>query len=130
MRAVQRRTGSVAPEERGPLLEGWVLSLLRTYAEERELYEEIFYWAPAEARGIEVDFLLRRGREHLAIEVRANPRYSTAMIAGLRAIVELPRLARRILIYGGTRSLRTADGIDVWPVDRFLRALAKDELWS
>ena len=76
-----------------------------------------------------VDFLLRRGREFLAVEVKAQPRFSTPQLAGLRAIAELPRLARRILVYLGERQLRTEDGIDVWPLDRFTAAAADGSLW-
>ena len=43
VRAVKKQLGPLAVEERGPLLEGWVHTLLRAYAEERELFDEIFY---------------------------------------------------------------------------------------
>jgi len=49
VRAAKRQLGPLAIEERGALLEGWVFTLLRTYAEERELYDEIFYWSPPSA---------------------------------------------------------------------------------
>jgi predicted AAA+ superfamily ATPase len=89
----------------------------------------VSYWAPAQARQTEVDFLLRRGREFLAIEVKAKSRFSTLQLAGLRAIGELPRLARRILVYLGDRQLRTEDGIDVWAFDHFTAAVADGSLW-
>lgn len=130
VRAVQWKFGSVAQDERGSLLEGWILTLIRAYAEERHVYDEVFYWAPAQARQTEVDFLLKRGRSLLAIEVKAKSRYSTSMLTGLRAIEELPNLLRRILVYGGSRALRTTDGIDVWPVARFAEALAAGRLWG
>ncbi len=129
VRAVKRRLGPVAPEERGPLLEGWVLTLLRAYAEERRLYEEIFYWAPAQAGGVEVDFLLRRGDELLAIEVKSASRPPGARHSGLRAIAELAGVVRRILVYGGERVLRTEEGVEVWPVTRLVEALTAGELW-
>ena len=44
--------------------------LPRAYAEEQELFDEIFYWAPAHPRKVEVDFLLKRGRELLGIGIR------------------------------------------------------------
>lgn len=94
-----------------------------------EFFEQVFYWAPAQARQTEVDFLLRRHREYLAIEVKAQSRFSTPELAGLRAINDLPKLARRILVYLGPRQLRTEDGIDVWPFDRFSAALASRSLW-
>jgi hypothetical protein len=50
-------------------------------------------------------------------------------MAGLRTIAELPRLARRILVYLGERQLRTEDGIDVWPLERFTAAAADGLLW-
>jgi predicted AAA+ superfamily ATPase len=110
-------------------LEGFLLMLLRAYAEEQELFDEISYWASAQARNVEVDFLLKRGRELLAIEVKASARYSTTMLSGLRAIGELRGVVRRILVYGGSRSLRTAEGIDVWPLGRFARDVAAGALW-
>jgi hypothetical protein len=89
----------------------------------------VSYWAPAQARQTEVDFLLRRGREFLAIEVKAQSRFSTPQLAGLRAIGDLPRLVRRILVYLGDSELRTEDGIEVWPCEGFTHAVADRSLW-
>ena len=129
VRAIKNQFGTVTAEEKGTLLEGWVLTLLRAYAEEHELYHEIAYWSPLQAKQLEVDFLLKRGHDLLAIEVKSQSRYSTAMLSGLRAIGELPRVARRILVYGGSRSLRTSDAIDVWPLRRLLQSLEQGKLW-
>ena len=129
VRAVKRLRGPIAPEERGALLEGWVLHLLRAHGEESDLYEDLRYWAPHPANRTEVDFLLRRGDEFAAIEVKSRPRYHTGMLPGLRAVAELPGMVRRVLVYGGRRSFRTQDGIDVWSVERLHRALAQDTLW-
>jgi predicted AAA+ superfamily ATPase len=76
-----------------------------------------------------VDFLLRRGREYLAIEVKARPRVSARELTGLRAIADLKGLARRILVNLGSRKLRTEDGIDIWPVADWLDALSGAGLW-
>jgi len=130
VRAAKRDLGTVGAEERGPLLEGLVLTLLRARREvDAELYDEVMYWSPAEARTIEVDFLLRRGREHIAIEVKASRRFASERLVGLRAIADLPRLARRVLVYLGQASLKTEDGIEVWPFERFARAVADRALW-
>ena len=56
-------------------------------------------------------------------------RYNTTLLKGLRAITNLPRLVRRILIYDGERAFRTEDVIDVWPVKQFLNALQTNGLW-
>lgn len=129
VRAAKRQLGPLTAEERGPLLEGWVLTILRAHNEATRLFDEIFYWAPAQARQTEVDFLLRRGRDYLAIEVKGAPRFSTPMLAGLRGIGALPRVVRRLLVYRGGRALRTEDGIDVWPVESLLDAVARNQLW-
>lgn len=128
VRAAKGLSAPLVPEERGALFEGWVLSVLRTCAEERALFDDIHYWSPAESR-VEVDFLLRRGREFLAIEAKAGDRYQAGMLRGLRAVDGLSGLTRRLLIYGGNRSFRTEDGIEIWPALRFTEELARDTLW-
>ena len=128
VRAVKRQLGGVAAEERGPLLESWVLTTLRAHAETQELYDRIFYWAPHRTDS-EVDLLLQRGRELLAIEVKATDRYHTGLLKGLRALDELPRLVRRVLVYTGRRSFRSADGIEIWPARRFASMVAAGKLW-
>ncbi len=129
VRAVKKQLDAPGAEERGHLLEGWIHTLLRCYAEERSLFDEIYYWAPAQARQLEVDFLLQRGRELLAIEVKTSPRLQPAQFAGLSAIGELHGVVRRVLVYGGTRRLRTPAGIEVWPLATFLAALETGKLW-
>ena len=128
VRATKRQLGALSAEERGPLFESWVLTTLRAHAETQELFEEIGYWSPHQTR-TEVDFVLRRGRELLAIEVKAASRYHAGLLAGLRALGQRPEVARRVLVYPGARSFRSEDGIDVWPAPRFASAVAAGELW-
>ena len=129
VRAVKKLHGPIAPEERGTLLEGWVLHLLRAHGEEGELFEDLHYWAPHSGGRTEVDFLLQRGNEFVAIEVKSRSRYHTGMLPGLRAVDALAGVVRRVLVYGGKRSFRTADGIDVWTLDRLHHALARNTIW-
>ena len=129
VRALKKQVGAVSSEEAGSLFEGWIHTLLRAYAETGPLFDEITYWAPAEARSVEVDFLLQRGGEHLALEVKVGTRVSPAWLSGLKAIGDLPRLARRVLVYTGTRELRTPEGIEVWPLAKLLTAFAAGTLW-
>lgn len=129
VRAARRQLGPVTGEEQGALFEGWVLSVLRAYAEVGEVYEEIGYWAPLQARAREVDFVLRRGRELIALEVKSATRYSGAALDGLRAIAELPRVVRRVLIYRGVHNLETPDGIEIWTVPRLTEVLESQTLW-
>lgn len=129
VRAVKRHLGPVSHEERGPLLEGFVLTLLRAHREEQHLYDGIHYWSPLQAGRTEVDFLLERGGKYLAIEVKSGARLSNQVLAGLRAIGDLRGVARRVLVYGGSQILETKDGIEVWPVARLLKALEEERLW-
>jgi predicted AAA+ superfamily ATPase len=128
VRAAKKQLGAVGLEERGALLEGWVLGCLRAHAEVQELYDEIYYWAPAQGR-LEVDFLLERGARKLAIEVKSGRKLAPEMLYGLRAINGLEGLARRILVYGGERKQQTPDGIDVWPPIVLAQALEAGRLW-
>ncbi len=128
-RAVQRRLGPIAGDECGPAFEGWIRTLLEAYARRHELYQEIFYWAPAQARQTQVDFLLRRGREILAVETTDAQRPRRKAVAGLRAIGALDGVARRVLVYHGSDERVTRDGIEIWPLRRFLDALEGGGLW-
>jgi len=116
-------------EELGALFEGWVVGLLRAYQHHRELFEDMAYWSPADARTTEVDVVLRRGRECLAIEAKVGRATSSSDLAGLRAIADLKGLTRRVLVCGIERARRTEDGIDLLPVSRFLDELRTGRLW-
>ena len=128
VRAARRRLGPVGSEERGPLFEGWVLGLLRACREEGPLYDDLRHWAAAGSR-VEVDALLLRGRERLAIEVKASGRLHSSQLRGLQAVADLPGIARRILVYLGEHRLVTPGGIEVWPVRDFAAALETGTLW-
>lgn len=129
VRAIKRQLSPVTVEERGALYEGWILHLLRAEAEVSELYDEICYWAPAQGARMEVDFLMRHGREFVAVEVKAGNRFQQRMLMGLKAIGDMPRIVRRILVYGGNRCLKLDGGIEVWTHQRLVRALANRTFW-
>jgi len=100
-----------------------VHGLLRARHAYAGLYDELAYWAPAEG-GTEVDFLVRRGRAFIAIEVKATARPERSHLRGLAAVAALPGLERRILVHLGSRPFRTADGIEALPATVFAEALA------
>ncbi len=129
VRAIKRQFSRPTAEERGALLEGWVAELLRSYRDYRGIFEDWYYWAPGEAQETEVDFLLRRGREFVAVEVKAGANFSAAATRGLRAIAGLRGLVRRILVYGGSRRLELEDGITVLPVADFVEWVEAERLF-
>lgn len=124
VRAVTGDRGPPDAESIGRLFEGWVAQLLRAYIDYRGLCDELAYWAPTESRGTEVDFLLRRGRRFLAIEVKAARRWKPEFARGLRAVADLPGLTRRLVVYLGAERLRPEKGIEVLPLATFLDELA------
>lgn len=126
VRAARGELHPPSAAERGALFEGWVGTLLRAYGEAgSELgsrFDGLYYWAPTEG-GTEVDFLIRRGRTLVAIEVKARESPAGRDFAGLRAIASLDGVRRRILVCLGERPYRTEDGIDVLSVPAFLEEL-------
>jgi predicted AAA+ superfamily ATPase len=124
VRAARRSQGDPTPSERGSLLEGYVYMLLCAQRSLPGALDDLAYWQPAGAQQTEVDFVARFGDRFVAIEVKATDRLRPSDYRGLRAIADLPGLHRRIVVYAGSRRLRTEDDIDVLPVATFAEALA------
>ncbi len=129
VRAVNNRFGDLYPEERGALFEGFIASVLKAYQDYSDLFDEFFYWAPASAQQTEVDFLLRRGNDTVAIEVKSTLNIQPPHLKGLKAISELKGLRKRILVYPGEKKMKTAEGIDIWPLQCLLECLHGNTLW-
>lgn len=123
VRAMRRSRGTVAPEERGALFEGLVAQLLRAYRDYAGLYDNISYWSP-ERRSTEVDFILTRGDQHIAIEAKSGIHFTDKWCDGLRAITALGGLTRRIIVYPAGPTLRTQDGIEVLSFSSLAETLA------
>jgi predicted AAA+ superfamily ATPase len=130
VRSMKRTSGALAPEEHGALFEGLVAQVIRAYRDYRSLCDEFFYWSPADSRKTEVDFLLQRGNEFLAVEVKSGATFAGNWCKGLRAISGLPGLGRRVVVYPGGPVLRTEDGIDVLPFADFAAQLADGSVWG
>ncbi|MBN1103475.1 MAG: ATP-binding protein [Deltaproteobacteria bacterium] len=129
VRAMKRSSGTLVPEERGALFEGMVGQLLRAYSDYRGVFDEMCYWAPSAGSATEVDFLLRRGDETVAVEAKSGNNFSETWCKGLRAAARLKGLCRRIIVYPRGPVLRTSDGIDVFPFMDFADRLAANTLW-
>jgi predicted AAA+ superfamily ATPase len=128
VRAMKRSTGSVAPEERGVLFEGLVAQLLRAYKDYRGICDEMYYWAPSGRSETEVDFLLVRGTDLIAVEAKSGQNFTEIWCKGLRAVAQLKGLCRRIIVYPRGPVLRTEDGIEVFPFQHFSDLLAGNNL--
>lgn len=129
VRAMKQSRGNVSTEERGVLFEGLVAQMIRAYQAYGGLCDGFFYWSPAETTETEVDFLLARGAEFVAIEVKSGMNFVPSWCRGLRAITGLKGLTRRLVVYPGGPALRTEDDIEVLPFLSFTDLLARDALW-
>jgi predicted AAA+ superfamily ATPase len=129
VRSLKRQQGPAGPEERGALFEGLLAQWIRAYRDYRGLCDEFFYWASAESADVEVDFLLRRGGDFLAVEAKAGARFSDGWCRGLRAVAALPGLRRRMVVYPRGPRQKTPDGIEVVSAGDFARMLAEGTLW-
>ncbi len=129
VRSMKQTSGALAPEERGPLFEGMVAQLLRAYRDYRGLYDDVYYWAPSARSKTEVDFILVRGAELIAIEVKSGNTFRDTWCKGLRAVAPLKGLRRRIVVCFRGPVMKTEDGIDVLPFQEFADQLANNTLW-
>ncbi len=125
-RALKKNYGSVSVEEKGFLFEGLIAQILRAYGDYHNLYEDIYYWSSLEAKKTEVDFLLKRGEELIAIEVKAKEQVSKRDYQGLQAIKELSAVKKRVVVYLGKAIFKTKEGIDIWPFDFFCQNLKEN----
>lgn len=123
VRACKNVWGEVAAEEKGNLFEGLIFTLLTI---QKELYQdinELNYWSPAEAKKTEVDFLITRGQETIAIEVKSGTQVGSHDLSGLKAIADLKNLKRRIVVYNGQLKRKTEEGIEILPFKNFIKEL-------
>ena len=65
-----------------------------------------------------------RGKEKIAIEVKAAVRIREEHFLGLRAIAGLKGLSRRILVFAGEHRAKTNDGIEMVPFMAFVKMLS------
>lgn len=90
-RAAKHQQGAPTKEERGHLFEAFVVQTIRALHElGRCEYDEMYYWA-SHSFGVEVDVLLQRGRELIAIEVKAGADVRSDWFQGMNAIAELKK---------------------------------------
>lgn len=128
VRAMKRSKGPLVQEEKGALFEGLVAQVLRAYKDYQGLFDEMFYWAPLGGSGTEVDFILVRGSELIAVEAKSGNIFTDTWCRGLRAVEPLKGLRRRIIVYPRGPAMRTKDGIDVLPFEQFAGELAAGAL--
>jgi len=113
--------------ERGALLETLVLHELRAAMSVHNAGGDLSYWrTPA---GVEVDFIWRRGRRAVGVEVKASARWRREDAAVLRQLLDEKVLTAGYLVYGGSEVLRDR-GVDILPLEAFARRAARGDLFN
>ena len=128
VRAMKHAKGDLVAEEKGALFEGMVAQLLRAYKDYRGICDDMYYWATAGQTGTEVDFLLVRGSDLIAVEAKSGNTFNEGWCRGLRAVAKLKGLRHRIIVYPRGPVLRTEDGIDIFPFQHFADLLSGNEI--
>jgi predicted AAA+ superfamily ATPase len=111
--------------ERGPLLETLVLHELRAHMAIAGTGGEINYWGTPS--GGEIDYIWRRGKRAVGIEVKASNRYRSDESKALKAFLERKLLGSAYVVYDGPDVLK--DGaVTVLPVMELMRLLARGDV--
>jgi len=128
VRALKKNLYPIAPEERGSLFEGWFVNYVRAMGEYNHLFDEMNYWAPTSSK-VEVDLILTRNKDRIAIEIKSGSRIRPEDFDGLEAIASLNGIKRRIMLYQGSE-VRSKDGIEIIPIEKFLDDDSINRLWA
>jgi predicted AAA+ superfamily ATPase len=115
----------VEEAERGALLETLVLHELRAHIAIHGTFVEISYLGTPS--GGEIDFIWRRGKRAVGIEVKAASRYRREFTAALRDFLDRQLIASAYLVYDGAEVLRD-EKVSIFPVKEFLRRLATGDI--
>lgn len=119
-------------EEKGPLLETWLIHELRAYLSYKELHYKLFFWR--NHNGTEVDIVFEGKKYFFALEIKANKNWKPEFKKGLRSFKDRfdrqpgqPKPVKLIGIYTGDRKAKH-DDIEIYPVYEFLKFLWSSEL--
>jgi predicted AAA+ superfamily ATPase len=120
-----RLRDSLGDEERGRMLETYLLHELRAHVNRSGCGGELAYWRTPS--GSEVDFVWTRGTTAVGIEVKATRRWRREDASSLGQLHTEGRLRRAFGVYLGREPLR--DGtITVEPIERFLASLREGDV--
>lgn len=119
----------VAPgtPEYGKMLEQALFIELRSYLDYKRIDKKLEYWRSTSQ--FEVDFLVYSNlKDVVAIEVKAGGNPSLKDFKGLKALGEEFELAKKIVVCTATVPRKTEEGIEVLPVEFFLKRLWAGEI--
>ena len=104
-----------ASREWGAVMECYVFNQLRAVCGTWDPPGEILFWRTRAGR--EVDFVVRRGRRVLAIEVKAGSRVRFEDTAGIQEFMRChPECRTGLVLYGGDEAVALAEGLTTIPL--------------
>lgn len=114
-------------EERGPLLETWLLQEVRAYIDYRKLHYPVHFWKTHD--GSEVDLFIEDSKGYVALEIKSSRRWDARYNRSLKKLQDTLG-ADKVRCYGVYAGERQADwdGIRVFPIRDFLEQLWADAL--
>ncbi len=115
----------LADDERGRMLETYVLHELRAWIDRSGIGGELSYWRTPS--GSEVDFVWTRGSKLVGIEVKAATKWRREDGAALTDLTESRSIKRAFGVYRGEQTLKLGDLL-VLPVEKFLEKLTAGEV--
>jgi predicted AAA+ superfamily ATPase len=128
VRTLKRQSGPVDDDEKGFLFEGFVHHCLGAYGSYLKIFDELNFWAPLDAKSLEVDFLVRQGKEITAIEVKAKKKLGSEDLRGLRAVESVKGVKHRYIVYMGKERLALGDKMTALPLLEFSEMLRRGRL--
>jgi predicted AAA+ superfamily ATPase len=111
---------AVSSDRKGSLFEHLCLQLLLSEAQGRD--EDVRISVYRTDGGAEVDFILEKGKEVFAIEVKATKTIGSHDLKGLKSFANFHDSARCLIFYLGDHLL-TMDGIEILPLREGIQAV-------
>lgn len=112
-------------QERGFLLETFILHELKAFNAYHAVGGEIYYWGTHD--GKEVDFIFSRGKLQVGIEIKAGKKWRSEYGENLRLLKTANKIHQAHAIYGGSEKIQDQD-VTVWPILQFISALERGEV--
>jgi predicted AAA+ superfamily ATPase len=117
---------AITPDQVGAAFEQWVI--LQIVYLSRALKKEWRFSSYRTEAGAEVDLVVERDTDVLAIVVKAGCRVSPADARGLQSLADVARKRpplRQWIIFRGERKQQFENGVEAWPVLEALAALER-----
>lgn len=124
VRALRQDLRQPLAEDTGLLLENLILNEIKAFSSYRSMGWEVHYWGVPS--GGEVDFIVSHGKKKFGLEVKSSKVWRKEFSQGLRSLLAAKKISRAIGVYQGKERL-LVDGIEIYPVEIFLKALWSDK---